>query len=275
MKMCVMKKIITMLLLMSTSPSQGVKLGQLRSHHSANQADEVQVHERFNPTDDTIATRIKESIHDTIAKQKNEMCDDFKTIEIAVAYDSAYAAEMLSMYFRTPEIEINNLFTKVSKRFQNQEVCLRTKLTHLEGDYDIMKEKNSPQDHLIDFQNWFNRERPDVDRTVSLLFTGKMMENKYSSISYKGQLCRPKNAFGVFFMDPKKQNLEEKVSLVVHQLAHIIGLEDSNHLMNRQCFSQESVQVLKSILENETCLKTEPSVMNQFHFDDIPPEISK
>lgn len=257
---------------MSTSPSQGVNHGQLRSHHSANQADKSKVHERFNPTDDTIATRIKESIHDTIAKQKNEMCDDFKTIEIAVAYDSGYTAEM---YFRTPYNEINNLFTKVSKRFQNQEVCLKTKLTHLEGYYYTMKKKNSPQDHLIDFQNWFNRERPGVDRTVSLLFTGKMMENKYSSISYKGQLCRPKNAFGVFFMDHKKQNLEEKVSLMVHQLAHIIGLEDSNHLTNRRDFSQESVLVLKSILENETCLKTEPSVMNQFHFDDIPPKISK
>lgn len=268
-----MKYFIMTMLLMRISSSRAIIHGHLRSHHLTNQDNEIKLHERSNPTNDTIAMRIKRSIDGTISKRKDETCDETKIIKVAVVYDSAFG-EMLRTY-RTPEAEIKDLFTKVSKQLQNQEdLCLRTKLTHVEGDYEIMNERKAPQDHLIDFQDWFNQNRPDVDRTVSLLFTGKMIEEKYKSISYKGQLCRPKYAFGILFTDAKKQNLKENVVSVVHQIAQMIGLEDLNYPTNRRHFTQESVAALKNILENQTCLKTESNVINKVHFDDITPEIS-
>ena len=219
-----------------------------------------------------------DTINRKIPKKQNATCHEFKIIDVAIVFDSSFCSNSES--HQHPKFIIEGILSETSRVLQHQEnLCLKVNISHLEGFCEINSDpfldigdvKSSSHDQLYDFREWFNHNRADVSRSASLLFTGNPIEDKYIGKSFKEQICRPKNAFGIVFFDPLIDN-KVNANFVAHELMHILGVDPTteNQQLNNH---QGSVTTTRDMLGNQTCLKTEKLFPTKFESNDAISEV--
>lgn len=208
-------------------------------------------------------------------------CDEYKVVELAVAYDSTFCDKLGGSGPATAEVM--RIITGVSAKYQQAGLCTMVRLSHLEGycnkctdPYKELVDTGISGCHgtsggLQDFKVIWNNEKTDVSRTAAHLFTGKSLECDFEEgctigCSYTGTICRPR-AYGVNHITfSRDKNL--RIILVAHELGHNLGSEHYYHegfIMNTLVdvgnlgFNFANIDRMNAIMEDAECIHSIPS----------------
>lgn len=210
-------------------------------------------------------------------------CEDYKEIELAIAFDSTFCQEHGGE--RKAVSNIIHIMTLVSLRYEQNGLCTKVRLSHLEGycgetdpfveGVAIGKGGCSDDEYGLKqyFADYFMENRKRVHRNVAILITGSPLECREDGrcvvgCASKRSLCDPRRAYGVVDatingIAPNDTNL--RAVTISHELGHIIGAdhideENKNFIMNallndgKDGFGRESISSMQCHMRRSSCM---------------------
>lgn len=113
-------------------------------------------------------------------------CTSFRTIELAVAYESSFCASNQNDASNS-DTSVMYIIAGISQKYQQESLCVKVELSHLEGHCDsgtdpykemvAINSSGCSSYGLLDmFQDFWERERKEVHRDSAHLFSGTGLE---------------------------------------------------------------------------------------------------
>ena len=194
-------------------------------------------------------------------------CSSFKTIDVAILYDSSFCAVYGSS--SAAERRIEAIVGMASQRYAVPGLCTNIRIAKIEGYCDRSSDpwRNVvSNNNLLDiFQSDWNQNRQSTSRDVAHFFSGtKYSQGSDVGLAYDGTVCNLGSAYGINWMTHTSDLLLQS-NLFAHELGHNagaphFGTRNTGHIMNpflnsgQNGFSSTSINALNSYLGRQSCL---------------------
>ena len=222
-----------------------------------------------------------DEIYGKMSHTKTNQCSEFKIVDLAVVYDSSYCSSVNGR--ENAESQIASIVSLVSKKFQQNGLCLKVELSYLEGYCNaaldpyrhMVRDGVDSEDLLSDFRSFWIENRQDINRTVAHLFTGTSMSENALGRAYIGTICSKDVAFAVNTVS-WSSSLTLKAGLITHELGHNVGaihvdlnpnegtgcISSQDFIMTPEIsggnsgFHEESIARMRKVIESRSCMRT-------------------
>ena len=222
-----------------------------------------------------------EETDETFDGRINIQCTELKVIDLAVVYDSSYCNTFDGK--ENAEAEIASIVSMVSKKFEQDGLCVKVKISYLEGYCDatldpynnMVREGVDSSDLLGDFRSFWIENRKDIERSVVHLFTATGMAENVIGRAYTGTICSKNSAFAIEEVSWSSK-LTMKAAVVAHELGHNVGARhvDIDYNIRLGCgasndflmqpeitegasgFNELSIEQMREVIESRSCMRT-------------------
>ena len=212
-----------------------------------------------------------------------QTCSSYSILELAIAYDSSFCS-----YYggsMNAETAVMSIVAAVSRRFMQNPLCIKVRISHLEGYCDPTID---PYKEFIDLnrsgcgntgllhyvRDYWSINRNYVHRDAMHLFSGTGLECRSEGCvlgcAFRGMLCQNTAAFGVNYITYTSSSTLQGV-LVSHELGHNSGATHEpqlNYIMYSRIttapfgFSTGSLADINDVLTSTSCITTETPSMS-------------
>ena len=218
---------------------------------------------------------------ETINGRTNIQCTELKVIDLAVVYDSSYCNKLDGK--ENSEAEIASIVSIVSKKFEQDGLCVKVEISYLEGYCDaaldpysnMIRDGVDSNDLLGDFRSFWIENRKDVERSVAHLFTATGMAENVLGRAYTGTICSKNSAYAVEEASWSSK-LTMRAAVIVHELGHNVGAShvyidsttrlgcgvSNDFLMQPEVtegvsgFNEISIEQMREVIESRSCMRT-------------------
>lgn len=250
--------------------------------------------------------RVSQILNENAPTKKLNTCLSYRQIDLAVAYDSSFCADFGGSKDASDK-EVFSIVSMVSSKYQQEGLCIKVKLSHLEGycsphtdPYKMYVDTKTPgcyhnnlgEGVLGGLRKIWVDERTQVHRDVVQLFIGETVDSSENCVKYgscvrgcaqaKYSTCTPD--FGYAFSQVTySRKLGKRVTVVAHELGHNNGAGhygDTGHVMyptvqefTEHGFSMNSINDMNFHFSQTSCIGDETAsffpTMSPTHIDDI------
>ena len=233
-----------------------------------------------------LPSNISSFYEDTSIFSYYSRCTYYRRIDVAIAYDSSFC----SLYggHNKAAKKVLNIVSLASNRYRQQGLCLKLRVSALEGHCDVntdpyvqMRHQQSGcagydallqvnfvytfsdfSSHIFpkDFTSYWHYNRKQIPRDAAHLFVGKQFQDAKIGCAGIGTLCR--GAYAVESMSSKDINFQSL--LFAHELGHNCGAyhtSDPSTIMypfiadGSDGFSAGTTSAMLNYLNHQKCLK--------------------
>ena len=203
-------------------------------------------------------------------------CDSYKELEVAVVYESSFCSEQGSS--SNADDKVTSLIAGVSMKFQQDGICVKVVISHLEGNCDII---NDPYREYMSLnlsgcdntgvlqrvQGYWMNYRTDIPRDTVLFLSGTALECTDAGCvvgcAFQGSLCTQTYGYAVHHIT-YIDDFNLQATLIAHELGHNCGADhegESGFIMNAGInaasngFSSDSIQSMADTFASTQCLE--------------------
>jgi hypothetical protein len=173
-------------------------------------------------------------------------CSSFRTIEVAIAFDSTFCASFGGTASGAQN-RVEAIVGMASQRYEVSGLCTNIKISAIEGfcnpSTDIYKNVIGNDNLLAIFRNYWNRYRQNIPRDTAHLFSGTDYSTSNAiGVAYLDAVCGSKG-YGVNWITFTNSLLSQAL-LFTHELGHNAGADhfrttDTGHIMNPSTFDRK------------------------------------
>jgi len=217
--------------------------------------------------DAVLPAQIENVDYHAYAERSMDSCSTFRTIEIAIAYDSTFCAKYNSDA-SAAQTAIESIVALASQYYEVGGLCTKIQISYFDGycdpSADIYSELIHGADLLGAFREYWNSHRQDVHRDVAHLFSGTAFPGEDAvGLALVSEICDLENAYAINFMFTTE--LKVQANLFAHELGHNAGANhygtsDTGHLMNpalndgRNGFSETCIASMDQYFSQQNCV---------------------
>lgn len=189
----------------------------------------------------------KKNINEVDANRQ-QPCAEYRLLELAVAYDSSFCAMHSQGISSVADNDVSALIAMTSARYEQDMVCIRYEISHLEGycdpESDPYKEFLDRDGKLCDddlglfysFRNHWNVSKSNVHRDAAMLITGASFhcsgEKCAGGCASHSSTCDEAIAYSVIWADVTRSDVV-RTTIIAHELGHNHG---ARHITDEKWF---------------------------------------